>query len=646
MDECVLLITRAAVLAVAAAYLWRVGRRYSLRRQGGWSFIVSGFSLLLFGLLWEILAYFSPPGGSFLGIPAGVEFFFKDITGYLLGIILMAIGFLKWIPAVLTLADSRRRLEHNGAALEAAVAERTARLEELNLRLERELAERREMDKELGKFRAIADLAPYGVGIIDLDQQLVYVNRALAEMHGCPVKDLLGKDVSALHSPEQMDRVRKAIDKLRREGTAALNEILHLRRDGTVFPTLMAGSVIRGRDGEPAFLAATMIDISDRKERERELLRLSGALAGLAEMVIITDIAHRIIYANPAAEKILGYHPSEMAGRDSRDFFEGISGNPERLAEKMAVEAVGGTWEGELLNRRKDGRIIDVHLTMTVLRDGNGEKTGYVGITRDITERKQTEVNLAKAYRQLRDIKAQLIQAEKLSSLGLLAAGVAHELNSPLDGLMTMLRLSRKQADPESPEDERAAAMLAAAEHMARIVGDLTAFARRSEGDLQELDLNEVIDSTLSFSACQLAGREITVARDFARGLKKVRGDRGQLQQVILNLVTNARDAMTEGGRLEIKTENSPDRAAVELTVSDNGSGIAPENLERLFDPFFTTKGPGEGIGLGLSVAYGIIEGHGGEISVESEPGRGTVFTIRLTADRDGNNGKTQDIIS
>ncbi len=645
MNQLILLITRAVVMTVAVVYLWRAGRRHSLRRLPGWSFIVAGFSLLLFGLIWEIIAYFSPPAGTLPDIPSGLEFCFKDIAGYLLGIILMTVGFLKWIPAVIALADSRRRLEHSGAALEAAVAERTARLEEFNIRLERELARRREADKELGKFRAIADLAPYGVGIIDLDHRLVYLNRSLAEMHGYPEEELLGKDVSALHSPEQMPLVRKAIDQLRREGTAELNEIPHLRRDGTVFPTLMAGSVVRDGNGEPAFLAATMIDIAARKKREEELVRLSGALAGLSEMVIITDVTHRIIYANAAAEKILGYSPSEMAGRDSRDFFEGIPGNPERLAERMAEEAAGGTWEGELRNRRKDGRIIDVHLTVTLLRGENGATTGYVGITRDITERKQTEAALAQAYRQLRDIKAQLIQAEKLSSLGLLAAGVAHELNSPLDGLMTMLRLSRKQAAPESPENERAATMLAAAEHMARIVGDLTTFARRSEGDLQELDLNEVIDSTLSFSACQLAGQKITVTRDFARRLEKVRGDRGQLQQVILNLVTNARDAMTQGGRLMIKTENSPDRGAVLLSVTDNGSGIAPENLKRLFDPFFTTKPPGEGIGLGLSVAYGIIDGHGGEITAESEPGRGTKFIIRLPVAREKKNGQAQDTV-
>ncbi len=643
MSELVLMITRAAVLTVAAAYLWREGKRHSLRRQAGWSFIVSGFSLLLFGLLWEILAYFSPPGGSCLGIPAGVEFFFKDIAGYLLGIILIAVGFLKWIPAVLALAESRRRLEENGAGLERAVTERTARLEELNLRLERELAGRRKLEKELVKFQAIADQAPYGIGIIDPAHRLVYVNRALAEMHGYPVEELMGKDVSVLHNPEQLPLVVELIDKLREEGASALREVWHVRRDGTVFPTLMAGSVIRDRNGEPDFLAATMIDITSRKEREEELVRLSGALAGLAEMVIITDVDHRIIYANPAAEKILGYSPSEIVGKDSRDFFEGIPGNPERLAEKMAEEAAGGTWEGELLNQRKDGRIIDVHLTMTVLRDGKGEKTGYVGITRDITERKQAEANLARAYRQLRDLKGQLIQAEKLSSLGLLAAGVAHELNSPLDGLMTMLRLSRKQNRPGSPEEERTTAMLAAAEHMARIVGDLTAFARRSEGEFQELDLNKVIDSTLSFSACHLAGRKITVIRDFAGGLEKIRGDRGQLQQVILNLVTNARDAMEPGGRLKIGTGNSPDRSEVILTVADSGAGIAPEDLERLFDPFFTTKPPGEGIGLGLSVAYGIIDGHGGAINVKSEPGRGTEFTIRLPAARDRKNGKTQD---
>ena len=184
--------------------------------------------------------------------------------------------------------------------------------------------------------------------------------------------------------------------------------------------------------------------------------------------------------------------------------------------------------------------------------------------------------------------------------------------------------------------------MLAAAEHMARIVGDLTVFARRSKEDFRKVDLNRAIETTLSFSSPHLAAGKVTVVKKFDEGLRKVRGDRGQLQQVILNLVTNARDAMAEGGKLEIGTANFPGRPEVTVTVRDQGSGIAPEHLDRLFDPFFTTKPPGEGIGLGLSVAYGIVESHGGEIAVESEPGRGTVFTIRLPA-ADGDDEQTED---
>jgi two-component system, NtrC family, sensor kinase len=505
--ELVLPATRAIVMAVAVVYLWRAGRDRYLRRQGGWGFIVSGFSLLLFGLLLEVAGGLPRP---ILSLPAGWEFFLESVVGYLLGMILMVTGFLKWIPSVRALAEAREKLEKDGDGLEKAIAERTAHLAELNLRLERELAE--------------------------------------------------------------------------------------------------------------------------RKTVEKELVRLSGALAGLADMVIITDLGHRIIYANAAAEKILGYSPSEMIGRDSREFFEGIPGNPRQLGEKMAKEAVGGTWKGELLNRRKDGRMIDAHLTITVLPGEDGRKAGFVGITRDITEKKREAEKLARAYREMRDLKGQLIQAEKLSSLGLLAAGVAHELNSPLDGLMTLLRLSRNKAGPNSPEGARLETMLTAAEHMAKIVGDLSAFARRSREHFQELDLNDVIESTLSFSGCHLKERAINVSKNFDRRLEKVRGDRGQLQQVILNLITNARDAMGQGGRLEIRTENSPDRRAVMLTVSDNGHGIDPGHLGRLFDPFFTTKQPGEGIGLGLSVVYGIIESHRGEIHVESEPGGGAVFTIRLPA--------------
>ncbi len=604
MNQQILLITRAAVMVVVAAYLWRAGKDSSLRQQRGWNFILVGFALLLFGFLLQLFSLFSAAAGLDTALEPGWEFILRDVAGYLLGMLLLVIGFMRWCPSVRELAEARAEWERAGAA----------------------------MEKDLEMFRTICVQAPYGIGVIDRRHKLRYCNRALAEMHGYRAEELAGQDISILHRPEQMPLVKGLIKEMLEKETETLGEVPHARRDGTVFPTLMAGSVVRNRQGDPVYLAATMIDITGRKEREDELNRLSGALEGLAEMVVITDLAHRIIHANPAAEKILGYTPEEMIGLDSREFFEGIPGNPERLAEKMEKEAAGGTWKGELLNRRKDGELIDVHLTMTVLRNGEGRAAGYVGITRDITGRKQAEANLARTYRQLRDLKGQLIQSEKLSSLGLLAAGVAHELNSPLDGLMTMLRLTRKHTPPGSTEHEQASTMLAAAEHMARIVGDLTAFARRSEGDYREVDLNEAIEATLSFSFHHLAAGKVTVVKHLDRRLRKVRGDRGRLQQVVLNLITNARDAMAEGGRLEIGTENSPDRPEVTVTVSDEGAGIAPEHLDRLFDPFFTTKQPGEGIGLGLSVAYGIIESHRGEITVESEPGRGTVFTIRLPA--------------
>lgn len=225
---------------------------------------------------------------------------------------------------------------------------------------------------------------------------------------------------------------------------------------------------------------------------------------------------------------------------------------------------------------------------------------------------------------------AQLIQSEKLSAMGEMAGGLAHELNSPLGGLLPMLEQYKNEAEKDSRRYKELSIMHKACEYMAKIVRDFSSFSRESKGEFSELNLNEVIEDTLGFSASRIKQKGIHIIKEYQDNLPKVMGEKTELQQVILNMVMNAVDAVTDGGELRIKTNITKNENNAMMEFIDNGAGIKKEYLGTIFNPFYTTKRPGKGTGLGLSVSYKIIEKHGGKISVESEPGKGTKFTIYL----------------
>lgn len=246
----------------------------------------------------------------------------------------------------------------------------------------------------------------------------------------------------------------------------------------------------------------------------------------------------------------------------------------------------------------------------------------------DIEKRKVEELRIA--YEELRKMEIQLINAEKLSGIGLLAAGVAHELNSPLAGILSMLRIYSRKSNLGDEEQEEILLMIKASEHMAKIIQDLISFAKVSKEEFELLDINTVIESTLSFSADHLTKNNIEICKFYSEDSPKIKGNRSQLQQVVLNMITNARDAMSEGGEFTILTRVGEKEENIFIEFSDTGCGIKKEHMLKIFDPFFTTKEQGEGVGLGLSVSFGIIKNHNGKIEVESIPGQGAKFTVIL----------------
>ncbi|MBP1623055.1 MAG: multi-sensor signal transduction histidine kinase, partial [Acidobacteria bacterium] len=239
---------------------------------------------------------------------------------------------------------------------------------------------------------------------------------------------------------------------------------------------------------------------------------------------------------------------------------------------------------------------------------------GSLIVLEDITEKIQLE--------------GQLMQAEKLSSIGLLAAGIAHEVNTPIAGISSYTQMLLK----ETPESDRRKPILEKIEKQtfraAEIVNGLLNFSRMNGSEFKELDINQLIDDSLTLLNHQLQSSHITVDSQYDRSLPLVYGNSGKLQQVFINLFLNARDAMPSGGELAVQTAMTDSMVIVD--ISDTGTGISEENIKRIFDPFFTTKEIGKGTGLGLAVTYGIIQEHGGRIFVDSDSGRGTHFRVKL----------------
>ncbi|HEA47505.1 MAG TPA: hypothetical protein ENH97_03770, partial [bacterium] len=268
------------------------------------------------------------------------------------------------------------------------------------------------------------------------------------------------------------------------------------------------------------------------------------------------------------------------------------------------------------------------------LKNRENNIIGTVSLVEYVTKKAKLEEGLRRAYRELRATQEQLVQSGKMATAGRLAGGVAHELNNPLGGILgfTQAALLDTKEDDQIYKDLKA--IEEAALHCKEIVSGLLNFSRQTKGEFKEVDVNKAIEATLALVNHQTKLQNIEIVKDLSSRLSKVTGNFNQLQQVFLNMVTNARDAMPEGGKLFITTRNIARGKKVEATFLDTGSGIPEEHMDKLFEPFFTTKDPGKGVGLGLSVSYGIIKDHGGEIEVKNRKGAGVEFRIILPARR------------
>ncbi|HEX7085193.1 MAG TPA: histidine kinase N-terminal 7TM domain-containing protein [Vicinamibacterales bacterium] len=373
-------------------------------------------------------------------------------------------------------------------------------------------------------------------------------------------------------------------------------------------------------DPAPLLFAATALAASVAVFRYGDLQPVptlrDARIAVIGDGLVVLDRKAAVVDMNRRAERILGRQRSDVAGRPIGDLVPGIEWREQ------------GEWRQDLRLPGPDGdRIYDVNVTP--MRNARKRLTGYVVVLHDVTER--------------RDLEEQLRQAQKMEAVGKLAGGVAHDFNNLLTAILGFATLAEEEVPPDSPVRDALWQIRRSAEQAAILTRQLLAFGRRQILQPEVLDLNRVV-STVEPMLRRLIGEDITIVTDLAADLPPLRADRSQLEQVLLNLAVNARDAMPTGGVLTIRTftvteagprldgDGLPEGTYVALEITDTGEGIDPQVLERIFEPFFTTKEFGRGTGLGLSMVYGIVKQSGGDVRVRTTLNRGTTFTVLLPA--------------
>ena len=335
--------------------------------------------------------------------------------------------------------------------------------------------------------------------------------------------------------------------------------------------------------------------------------------------IALLDLDGLLIEVNPATERLLGYSRDEILGEPCEPFTHPDDHAVELPLLRALLQGERDEYELEKRYVRKDGFNVWSWLRLRLVRDDAGAPSYLLAVIEDLTERRRAEEHQRVLTEQLR-------QAQKLEAIGQLAGGVAHDFNNLLTVMMGHAGLALAAADDEVRAE--LGEILVAGERAAELVRQLLTFSRKQVVDAQLLDLNEVVAAALDMLG-RLIESNVEIAGDLCARPLPVLADRGQLEQVVLNLAVNSRDAMPDGGRLTIRTRVEDGGLAI-LSVEDAGAGMDGETRERIFEPFYTTKEFGKGTGLGLTTVYGIVENTGGSIRVESKPGQGTLIEISL----------------
>ncbi len=479
------------------------------------------------------------------------------------------------------------------------------------------------------KYRSIFENAVEGIFQTTPNGQFISINTSLARMYGYDSPEDLLSTLSDIGKQLYVKPDRRAEFILAMEKGASVSkfESQVYRKDGSIIWVSEHAREVRNVGGRLLYYEGTVEEITERKRAEEQIAEQAALLNKAHDAILVLNLDNTVRFWNNGAERLYGWADQEIEGKPA----EVLSAKPtlgELVTARTAVLETG-EWTGELRQLRKNGKQITVESRCSLVRDDNGEPRSILVINTDITERKLLE--------------SQFLQAQRMESIGMLAGGVAHDLNNVLAPiLMASYFLEGKYTDDES---RRVLATLQeSAQRGADLVKQVLSFARGIESERALVQPRHIL-TEIANMASQTFPKSVQIRREVGKELWSIMGDTTQLHQVLLNLCVNARDAMPNGGVITMTGENKTYREVTKhgkfdlkpgnyivISVSDTGTGIPPDVVEKIFDPFFTTKEVGKGTGLGLSTVQAIVTSHGGIIEVQSEIGKGTVFIVTMPA--------------
>jgi PAS domain S-box-containing protein len=526
---------------------------------------------------------------------------------------------------------TREQLMDELEGLRRRIAELEAKeLKNLNENLEKHTAERKTMENVLRdseeRFRSTFEQAAVGMAHVALNGQFLRINKRFCEITGHSEQEILKRTFRDITCPDDLntqDIIRGEL--LDGKTSSYTMEKRYFKKDGSIIWAHLTVSLVRNSSGEPKYFVSVIEDITERKKAEEQVRKLSHAIEQSSCTVVITDTKGKIEYVNPKFTQLTGYTLEESIG-ENPSFLKSGRTSSEVYKELWGNITSGKEWRGEFCNKKKNGELYWELAYISPVKNDEGIITNFIAIKDDITERKKMD--------------EMILQTEKLRAMGMITSGVAHDFNNILGVISGNAQLLQGDYGDHKGMVDGLRIIRKAVNDGAEIVSRMKKFTKveRDTSEFMSVSIKEILEQAIEFSRPRwmniARAGEITYNID-KTGIKKipdVLGNPSELREVFINIINNALDAMTGGGCMSFCTWNKDDTAIV--SISDTGEGMTEEVKKRIFDPFFTTK-RGEGSGLGMSVAYGVITGHGGKIEVESEVGKGTTFTMSIPITRE-----------
>ena len=477
------------------------------------------------------------------------------------------------------------------------------------------------------QYRRLFEHVGCGVFISSKEGKFLDANNALLDMLGYSNREeFLQIDIAQDLYLRPEDRQR-FVEIIERDGRVIDLEVEFKKRDGTPLPVLLTGHGRYDEKGNVIGYEGINIDQTQRKRMEKEIRKTTDLIENIIHnspnAIMAADMKGTIILWNRTAEENLGYRKKDVVGKlnITKVYPEGMAKKVMEMLRTSDHSRKGRLKFYPVVFVKQDGNIAEGNLSASIVYDENHNEIATVGIFMDLKERLEME-------RRLKTTQEQLLQSEKLAAMGRLTSQVAHELNNPLYGIMNTLELMKTEISPDNKRRKLLEMAISETVRLSELLRKMLTFSKPDQKEKQPVDINTILDEILLLHEKQFRENDIMISMALSNGLAPVYASKNQLRQVFLNMFNNAGDAMPSGGTLTVKT--TAEGGEVVIEISDTGIGVKEENLNKIFDAFFTTKSSVKGVGLGLSVCYGFIIEHGGDIKVKSKEGNGTNFIITL----------------